>query len=502
MMPINLTLTSKTAAADGLPAKLLSTDSETTQLPSFGEMLKEEEMKLLEEQECGALSIAAALAVSQPLPVAEPVPAAKADSEGGLNVSDKQPAARQIETDGLPNLPETMVKETKAANVQFNLPPAQTKFPDAPVQSSTPGLATPQSKSARVDVNIKEQVAVQTAENVDVSRAVTDVEAKTEKNAGPVIDSVSTGLPQGKPAPETQTVQLPAAAVSAAENTPWTAGQPAVKTEDAPAQSQVVEAPLPSIREVEKDIANTGPGGEKVNAEKINLRESGSGSGETPQNVNKTVKDAAVESAVKPAAVEAPLNGGQAVGRNDAAAQFADEKINQDVEPKSDSVAAAASLREPMTIKSAEKLQAPEVNTQAVDVVRQIASQMKVRIKGGSTSLRLHLNPRELGAIDVQMVRSAQGVSVTFITEQASTGQLLETQMSQLRQSLKDAGLQLTGLNISQHDQPRQEGGFFKQGAQFGEYPQRRAPQAEPLVRERERPERSIGPSGEIDYLI
>jgi flagellar hook-length control protein FliK len=116
--------------------------------------------------------------------------------------------------------------------------------------------------------------------------------------------------------------------------------------------------------------------------------------------------------------------------------------------------------------------------------------------------MHLQLNPRDLGTIDVQMIKNTQGVSVTFFAEQAATGQLLETQINQLRQSLKDAGVNLTGLNISQYDQPKQEGGFLKHDPHFSKYSQRGAQQAESVIVERERPQRIGGSSSEIDYLI
>ena len=160
-------------------------------------------------------------------------------------------------------------------------------------------------------------------------------------------------------------------------------------------------------------------------------------------------------------------------------------------------------VNEAVVIKTAEKLPATQVNAQAAEVIEQVMSQMKVKIKSGSTSMSLQLNPKELGAIEVQMVRNAQGVSVTFFIEQASTGQLLESQMSNLRQSLKDAGVQLIGLNISQHDQPKQEGGFFRQDPQFNQTSQRNAFQTETASMERELPERIGGLlSNEVDYLI
>jgi flagellar hook-length control protein FliK len=143
-----------------------------------------------------------------------------------------------------------------------------------------------------------------------------------------------------------------------------------------------------------------------------------------------------------------------------------------------------------------------KINPTTLDIIQQITDQMKVQNKSGETSIRMQLNPRELGAIEVKMTHNAQGVSVSFITEQSSTGQLLESQVSQLRQSLKDAGVQLTNLNISQHHQPHQEGGSFKQGQPFVPNPRRDVPQAEALLEERMRPQRIGSLTSEIDYLI
>ena len=111
----------------------------------------------------------------------------------------------------------------------------------------------------------------------------------------------------------------------------------------------------------------------------------------------------------------------------------------------------------------------------------------------------MELNPGELGQIEVQVKHNAQGISVSFITEQSSTGQLLESQSNQLRQSLKDAGVQLMNLNISQHHQPNREGGGFKQSQPFVQDARRNIPQVE--VVEGMQPQR-VGSDGEIDYLV
>jgi len=162
----------------------------------------------------------------------------------------------------------------------------------------------------------------------------------------------------------------------------------------------------------------------------------------------------------------------------------------------------AATGTETPVVKEAGSFSITDVNVQTSEVIQQIMSQMKVRMKGGATSMRLLLNPKELGEIEVQMVRNTQGVSVTFIAEQANTGKMLEIQINQLRQSLKDAGVQLTDLNFSQHDQPKQEGGFLRQSPQFSQYLPASTPQTEIVNKALDRPERIDGLSNEVDYLI
>ncbi len=138
----------------------------------------------------------------------------------------------------------------------------------------------------------------------------------------------------------------------------------------------------------------------------------------------------------------------------------------------------------------------------AAEVVQQIVRHVEARIQNRSTEMHLQLNPKELGAIDVHMVSSPQGVSVTFSAEQPATGRLLETQLNQLHQSLTDAGVQIAGLNIGQHGQPRQEGGFLNQSQQFFQPTPREASLKEADLRESRPPLLKTAGLGEVDYLI
>jgi hypothetical protein len=143
-----------------------------------------------------------------------------------------------------------------------------------------------------------------------------------------------------------------------------------------------------------------------------------------------------------------------------------------------------------------------QAKPESIELVEQIISQVKPRFKNGETSMRLKLVPEDLGAIEIQMTSNELGVSLHFVTEQAATAQTLESQSGQLRQSLKEAGFQLTDLNISQQNQPKQEGGFFRQDRQFVQSPRRSVPQVGAEKVERTRPQRMIGSTHEIDYLV
>lgn len=114
--------------------------------------------------------------------------------------------------------------------------------------------------------------------------------------------------------------------------------------------------------------------------------------------------------------------------------------------------------------------------------------------------MHLQLNPKELGAIEVDMVSSSQGVQVTFFAEQASTGRLLETQLNQLRESLVDSGVQLSGLNISQHNTQGQKGGTFRHDTNFAPFTQQSF--AERKADDAAAAERGIRQSTEIDYRV
>jgi flagellar hook-length control protein FliK len=163
-------------------------------------------------------------------------------------------------------------------------------------------------------------------------------------------------------------------------------------------------------------------------------------------------------------------------------------------------VAANGPGREAQAVEFNGKMPVRPFHAQAAQVAQQVVRQMKVNLKSGATSMHLQLNPKELGAIEVDMVSSSQGVQVTFFAEQASTGRLLETQLNQLRDSLIDSGVQLSGLNIGNNNTQGQKGGLFGQDTNFAPFTQQSLVENE--VDEVPKMERNIRQASEVDYRI
>lgn len=103
---------------------------------------------------------------------------------------------------------------------------------------------------------------------------------------------------------------------------------------------------------------------------------------------------------------------------------------------------------------------------QTSDMIGQITRQMDQMSQSGRTTIRMQLNPHELGQIDLKITTTPQGVGVTILAENASTGKLLETQVAQLRQTLMDAGVQISNLQVG--TQTAQQQSFAQQNSQPG----------------------------------
>ena len=519
-MDISLQMTLKPSPADGVLVKLQSADLETAQPSSFVEFLKDEEKKLQDAQEVSALSVAAVLAAMQTPLVAESAPALETGAGSEIGKTNNQSAFAALKTNqfltGLPpqNAGSVMGNPNATSSVQADAA-------GAALFSSAPKPASAQAVAVEPAVEIQSSTVKMTS-SVQADSAGAAIFSFAPKPASaqavavePVVEIQSSTVKM------TSSVQADSAG-AASLSSPAVGRTTSVENQQQAAQNikqSDVETPMPlttvlsgsdSEKAVTQTPNQTNPDGEKIvatgsRASETNLKIDESQS-QMQLDVNKAIKETRVGTVEQPSlavrSASSELVAAQE-GLRVSQTQPADEKIKLEAKADIDpTVVATGAAKETVVIKEPGKLSSAQVNALAADVIQQVTSQMKVRIKSGNTTMHLQLNPRDLGTIDVQMIKNTQGVSVTFFAEQASTGQLLETQINQLRQSLKDAGVNLTGLNISQYDQPKQEGGFLKQGPHFSQYSQRGAQQAESVIVERERPQRIGGSSSEIDYLI
>ena len=90
----------------------------------------------------------------------------------------------------------------------------------------------------------------------------------------------------------------------------------------------------------------------------------------------------------------------------------------------------------------------------------ELGAQLQLMIKGGQHEARLHLNPADMGPIQVRIQIDGIQARVDMLAEQAPTRHALEQAMPVLAGALRDSGLTLTGGGVFQQPRdPRQPAG-------------------------------------------
>lgn len=82
------------------------------------------------------------------------------------------------------------------------------------------------------------------------------------------------------------------------------------------------------------------------------------------------------------------------------------------------------------------------------DVLRQVEGGMLRNLGEGSKQLTLRLDPPELGKLSLQLTVRGDEVKVVFKAENADAGNLLQENLSQLRQALENQGLKVSKMEV------------------------------------------------------
>lgn len=86
-------------------------------------------------------------------------------------------------------------------------------------------------------------------------------------------------------------------------------------------------------------------------------------------------------------------------------------------------------------------------------------------------TLRLSLNPVELGRVNIEVTRDGEGrVHASFTVEQADTAQALTHNIGHLRESLERAGLTVEQLQVTSQSQPQTSSQLGQSGQQPGQH--------------------------------
>lgn len=153
-----------------------------------------------------------------------------------------------------------------------------------------------------------------------------------------------------------------------------------------------------------------------------------------------------------------PTNTGEEVVQ--AAAQEltvdANEQPKQNVDVKDINNELAASQlqnQQPVISNTHQSLSTVNDELSAKLVLSQVTDNVKATIDAGRETIRLQLQPENLGKVDVRISRGSDGLQLTFTTETPSTSRLLQSTLNQLQQSLTEAGVKVGNMSVAYQGQ-------------------------------------------------
>jgi flagellar hook-length control protein FliK len=102
-----------------------------------------------------------------------------------------------------------------------------------------------------------------------------------------------------------------------------------------------------------------------------------------------------------------------------------------------------------------EEIAAPEENAQSylsidtMDLIEQIAENVRVNISEGTTSMEMQLNPENLGKIYLQVSAKEGVINANIAASNEAVRAALEAQVADLRQSLDQAGVKVDAIEVT-----------------------------------------------------
>jgi flagellar hook-length control protein FliK len=84
----------------------------------------------------------------------------------------------------------------------------------------------------------------------------------------------------------------------------------------------------------------------------------------------------------------------------------------------------------------------------AQKVVGQIVEGARIQVANGETKAKIFLQPPSLGKLNLQIITKEDQVKVTFFAENSQVKEIIENNLSQLRQSFAQQGLRVENFDV------------------------------------------------------
>jgi flagellar hook-length control protein FliK len=308
-----------------------------------------------------------------------------------------------------------------------------------------------------------------------------DLSAAQVTETAATVQTVDPGSAQASPTQATQPImpiQQPVVEPLSPTATP---------SEPAATAPQPINQPVESQPATATTAATTDPQTTNIQAAAIPVQTNGQdeSKGEVEKPVNQTssqraqtaeptenkkvdsvsqIKEAAKDNV--PAQVTKPEEQGVAVNKQQGKSNQKDDELTEG-QPKQVQAPPGTSVTEvtsgiikPANISGTQSIEPARLaEAHTIDLIGQISRQMENMTQSGKNTYRLQLYPQDLGQIDMKITSTSHGVGVSLIAENATTSKLLENQLNQLRQTLTDAGVQVTNLHIGTQAGQQQSSG-------------------------------------------
>lgn len=119
-----------------------------------------------------------------------------------------------------------------------------------------------------------------------------------------------------------------------------------------------------------------------------------------------------------------------------------DNNFGSDDKQKNDNGAAQSILNAAQTSRVDTK-DVQFSQTEKANAANQVANAAKQAVDSGYSEIRLHLSPEDLGGINIKIVSQNGSLTLQITADNSSTGQLLQSSMHELTQSMQNQGLTL-----------------------------------------------------------